>query len=62
MVFDFGALPPEINSTLMYAGPGSASMLAAAFAWSGLAAELNSAAMAYDATFDSRDGLGRVSE
>ena len=27
---DFGALPPEINSARMYAGPGSESMLAAA--------------------------------
>jgi PPE family len=27
---DFGALPPEINSTRMYSGPGSAPMLAAA--------------------------------
>ncbi|KZS81461.1 PPE family protein [Mycobacterium persicum] len=44
---DFGALPPEINSGLMYAGPGSASMLAAAAAWDGLAAELRSAATGY---------------
>ncbi|WP_243460506.1 PPE domain-containing protein, partial [Mycobacterium canetti] len=24
---DFGALPPEINSARMYAGPGSASLV-----------------------------------
>ncbi len=30
---DFGALPPEINSARMYAGPGSGPMLAAASAW-----------------------------
>ncbi len=44
---DFGALPPEINSTRMYSGPGSDSMLAAASAWDGLAAELQSAATSY---------------
>ncbi|HWS92686.1 MAG TPA: PPE family protein, partial [Mycobacterium sp.] len=44
---DFGALPPEINSGRMYAGPGAGSMLAAAAAWNGLAAELESAASSY---------------
>jgi PPE-repeat protein len=30
---DFGALPPEINSGRMYAGPGAGPMMAAATAW-----------------------------
>ncbi|OCB38928.1 hypothetical protein A5676_14565 [Mycobacterium malmoense] len=47
MVPDFGLLPPEINSGLMYAGPGSGSMLAAAAAWAGLATELGWAASSY---------------
>jgi len=47
-VVDFGALPPEINSARMYAGPGSSSLQAAASAWNGLAAELSSAASGYD--------------
>src|SRR3984885_7742730 len=45
---DFGALPPEFNSARMYAGPGSSSLQAAASAWNGLAAELQSAASVYD--------------
>ncbi|BBZ52002.1 PPE family protein [Mycobacterium heidelbergense] len=44
---DFGALPPEINSGLMYAGPGSGSMVAAATAWDDLASQLNSATGIY---------------
>ncbi|KAA1431118.1 PPE family protein [Mycolicibacter arupensis] len=44
MSFDFGALPPEVVSTWMYTGAGSAPMMSAAGAWSGLAAELESAA------------------
>jgi PPE-repeat protein len=64
MGFDFGALPPEINSELMYAGPGSASIVAASYAWKGLAAELNSAAVAYDAqitTLTGEEWLGSAS-
>lgn len=37
---DFGTLPPETNSGLMYSGPGSRSMTDAAMAWDGLAARL----------------------
>jgi PPE-repeat protein len=44
---DYGALPPEINSARMYFGPGSAPILAAASAWDGLAAELQSTASSY---------------
>jgi PPE-repeat protein len=44
---DFGALSPEINSARMYAGPGSAPMLAAASASDQLSAELGSAASSY---------------
>jgi PPE-repeat protein len=50
---DFGSLPPEINSTRMYAGPGSGPMLAAASAWDGLAAELGSAASTYGSVVSS---------
>ena len=46
-VFEFGALPPEINSARLYAGPGSGPMMAAAAAWDALACELNTAALVY---------------
>ena len=46
-MLDFGALPPEINSGRIYAGPGSGPMMAAASAWDGVAAELGSAAQGY---------------
>jgi PPE-repeat protein len=64
MGIDFGALPPEINSARIYAGPGSASLMTAASAWNGLAAELNSAALGYDkvvTTLSSEEWLGPAS-
>jgi PPE-repeat protein len=44
---DFAALPPEINSGLMYTGPGSAPMMTAAASWDNLAVEMYSAASDY---------------
>jgi PPE-repeat protein len=44
---DFAALPPEINSGLMYAGPGAGPMIAAGAAWDALADDLYLAATAY---------------
>jgi PPE-repeat protein len=55
-VVDFGALPPEVNSGLMYAGAGSGPMVAAAAAWDGLAAELSSAATSYRAVVSELTG------
>ncbi|WP_084247181.1 PPE family protein [Mycobacterium avium] len=46
MTFDFGALPPEVNSTRMYTGAGAAPMMAAAAAFSNLADELSTTAAA----------------
>ncbi|MEB3072034.1 PPE family protein [[Mycobacterium] vasticus] len=44
---DYAMLPPEVNSGWMYAGPGAGSLMAAAAAWSGLAAELSAATANY---------------
>ncbi len=51
-MFDFGALPPEINSGRMYVGAGAGPMLAAAAAWDELATELQSTAAAYGSTVE----------
>jgi PPE-repeat protein len=56
-MFDFGALPPEINSARMYSGPGSAPMMAAASAWDALAAQLESYAAGYASTLSELQGL-----
>jgi PPE-repeat protein len=53
---DFAGLPPEINSTRMYSGPGSGPLLAASAAWDGLAAELNSAATACESVISQLAG------
>jgi PPE-repeat protein len=47
---DYLALPPEINSARIYAGPGAAPLMAASAAWSSLAAELGQAAASYSGT------------
>ncbi len=44
---DFATLPPEVNSGLMYAGPGSGPIIAAAASWDSLATEVYSAAHDY---------------
>ena len=44
---DFAALPPEINSGRMYAGPGAGPMTAVAAAWDALADDLYLAAAAF---------------
>jgi PPE-repeat protein len=46
-MLDFAALPPEINSGLMYTGPGAGPMLTAAAAWDDLAAEMYLTASSY---------------
>ena len=46
MTFDFGALPPEVNSSRMYTGPGAGPLMAAAAAWNNVAAELTTTAAA----------------
>src|SRR5271163_375705 len=48
MVLDFAALPPEINSGLMYTGAGSGSLMAAATAYGNLAAELSTTATSWE--------------
>ncbi len=60
----FAAYPPEINSALMYSGPGSGPLMAAAAAWDGLAAELQSTAASYSSVISeltSQQWLGPAS-
>src|ERR1700729_4364274 len=49
-MIDFAMFPPEINSGLMYAGPGAGPMTAASAAWDALADDLYLAAGAYGST------------
>lgn len=56
-MFDFAALPPEINSARMYSGAGAEPLLSAATAWSTLAAELESSAAETRALVSGLDGV-----
>ena len=55
-MLDFGALPPEINSGRIYAGPGSEPLMVAAAAWDELAAELGTATAGYNSVIDELTG------
>ncbi len=48
MVLDYAALPPEVNSTRMYAGAGAGPLMAAASAWGSLGTELQQTAASYE--------------
>jgi len=52
----FPWLPPEINSTLMFAGAGPGPLLAAASAWEALAADLGGAAASFDSVISELTG------
>jgi PPE-repeat protein len=54
---DFAAIPPEINSARMYAGPGAASLTEAANAWSMLSQELSTAATEYGSAVTALGGV-----
>ncbi|HTM85949.1 MAG TPA: PPE domain-containing protein [Mycobacterium sp.] len=53
---DFAALPPEVNSALMYSGAGPGPMLGAATAWTGLSTDLQLAATAYQSVISELTG------
>ncbi|WP_068179720.1 PPE family protein [Mycobacterium sp. UM_CSW] len=56
MVLDFAALPPEINSGLMYTGAGAGPLMAASAAWSNLAAELSTTATSWESIIGTLTG------
>jgi PPE-repeat protein len=56
MAFDFATRPPEVNSALMYSGPGAGPMMAAAATWNNLAAELATAAASHESVIAELSG------
>jgi PPE-repeat protein len=48
MVLDFAAIPPEINSSLIYTGAGSGPLVSASAAYGNLAAELSTTASSWE--------------
>ncbi len=57
---DFAGMPPEVNSTRMYAGAGAGSLATAAAAWEKLATELSSTAASYRAVVSELTGQAWV--
>jgi|GEM_PF-3455860 len=57
-MFDYAVVPPEITSALVYTGPGSQSLVAAASAWDALAAQLDSYARGYSSVIAGLQGEG----
>lgn len=55
-MLDFGKVPPEVNSTRMYSGPGLGPLLAAAAAWDELAAGLESASRGFSTVISGLSG------
>ncbi|WP_326498516.1 PPE family protein [Mycobacterium sp. Aquia_216] len=53
---DFGLLPPEVNSGLMYTGSGVGPLLAAAAGWDEVAAQLESTASGYSSEVSALTG------
>jgi PPE-repeat protein len=56
MIPAFFWLPPEINSSLMFAGAGPGPLLAAVSAWDGLASDLSGAASSFDSVISGLTG------
>jgi len=54
---NFSVLPPEVNTTRIYTGAGSASLINAADAWNGLANNLNGAAQSVNGVVKVFDGV-----
>src|ERR1700722_11043874 len=52
----FALFPPEINSGLIYTGPGSGALLAAAAAWDSLAGDLYFTATSYQSVISNLTG------
>jgi len=57
-MLDYAVVPPEITSALVYTGPGSQSLVAAASAWDALAAQLDSYARGYSSVIAGLQGEG----
>ena len=66
MALDFAAIPPEVNSALMYTGAGASPLVSASAAYANLAAELSTTASSWESiitnlTTESWAGVGSVS-